>query len=1186
MDKYGKYAITQIKRFESQILEINNKIQDITTYIQTLEGAGFTSDELIRQLEQVTELNKVTELINSIKDRNVLGLAGISDRIFRNDDVARLETRSRRITNPNTGLLIIKNRARNETIGTYEARSSAVSITTERIGPDIKMTFEFTDGLTYDITLENHTIQGLTGREIEEQGVAYMTFVKVQNTVRLQPLSLFINLEAKEYSAYETQGVVLQLDEFMRMLRSMPQGMTVVTDAVGMTVAPLESHNRYVEEYIVDELVRIFKIQLQQVSEDMQGQGLAGSYGQAAITAMSQSNNILESAIVSVDADYEYTLGESKDVIASVAKEPNLSGTYAEKSIPTDLTKRYYPMSTEYGSQPNSTVVVETVRPAFKTSSPVINDIVNRVRVTDLSEDDVALNVELTRTTPLGQKSIACEIRIEVRPSTLTISDMVSHVGFIQPNGTSTTSSQLEYAGIATHQQVSTSSIAFLNMEYVTMNTTSDVRNHVAVVGARKTVSEETYMVAEIDASTILDIGGSTEYNARFNFTYDGVDFDQTIVMSRQYISDMEGTQRLVYRGEIMVGVKSGTAILGYAAKMSNDVPVKRTLNWAVSRMNQTDPQSTDTSFTIQTGAGLSSYPVTEDKLARRPIKMGRDIVLTPICHTNLSVPTGFENRDVFRNAFVPSFSGYNYPSNNDAVIIGGRARPDSIIGPSPSQWFINPQITNYQTGNSSRTITIPDGNNSSVTLLALTMDSNQEQTVRQLTEYNSVTYFMGIRNLRLNSMTMLSVREMALPTGVYSNQKISEDVRRLWSTVDLLREYSSILNEHIQNLDSRVTMVEETLERVIEAIEEISSTLNDLIVSLQPKPDPWGKAGGILGFVSGAVGLFFPIIGTALGVVSQIVVGVGQLLDGDISGGITELVLGSLAAGLGVYKFGKRMMNKFERRTDVKTNFNVKDAGVTIGTSTMLKGSSNVPEYSDKPPSYDEIFGTSMKNKPMSGRLVTSDIETKMVGNEKRVINEEVMLQVYNPSTHTEWERLSLRLTGLGFSGLPSNVVFENRRLREFNEAGFQLSREDGLYVVYKFGDHAERQELTSVEYAELVGGGQVSTDYLNDIEFTYARLDSVDITYPMERDLLLPMLMSCALDPVPQVPTTYKCLVSANEVIKPVTFRANPLNAYQFVKSTNKDSLASRELVERMIDYSYRTDLTLALTDVYIPS
>lgn len=167
----------------------------------------------------------------------------------------------------------------------------------------------------------------------------------------------------------------------------------------------------------------------------------------------------------------------------------------------------------------------------------------------------------------------------------------------------------------------------------------------------------------------------------------------------------------------------------------------------------------------------------------------------------------------------------------------------------------------------------------------------------------------------------ILKGNELTIPTN-FDQIAIPDYILKLKNDIEYLNAYAEYLTVLIADLDRRVTLVEETLEDVIQ-------TINDIIIAITPKSRSLG--GQIMSFCGTAIGMFFPLTGLAISIVAQVYEGTVQLKRGNIVTGVMDIVTGSLMSVLGIRKFNQRMQRKY--------------------------GGTNITK-NDGLPSYDDLFG------------------------------------------------------------------------------------------------------------------------------------------------------------------------------------------------------------------------------------
>lgn len=173
----------------------------------------------------------------------------------------------------------------------------------------------------------------------------------------------------------------------------------------------------------------------------------------------------------------------------------------------------------------------------------------------------------------------------------------------------------------------------------------------------------------------------------------------------------------------------------------------------------------------------------------------------------------------------------------------------------------------------------------------------------------NPQAYF-GYTSTTVNDVTNLILKGQEIVLPIEFNQtSIPDYILTIKNDVAYLAAYAEYLKALIDNLDERVTLVENT-------VDELVSAVNDIISALTPKQRSFG--GQILSFCGTAIGMFFPLTGLAVSIVGQMYEGGVQLKQGNLVTGIMDLATGAVMSALGIRKFKQRMDRKYGTREEL----------------------------------------------------------------------------------------------------------------------------------------------------------------------------------------------------------------------------------------------------------------------------
>lgn len=147
-----------------------------------------------------------------------------------------------------------------------------------------------------------------------------------------------------------------------------------------------------------------------------------------------------------------------------------------------------------------------------------------------------------------------------------------------------------------------------------------------------------------------------------------------------------------------------------------------------------------------------------------------------------------------------------------------------------------------------------------------------------------------------------LSVEDLLFP-GTISNQiNIAETIVNLQTAVRMLEYYSQYLTILLDDTRQRLDYVEQTLNEIVDVLNSMLQSNQGLL----------GRTGSIIGFLGNGIGMFFPLVGLAVNLIGGVIKSVDTITNGDIVTGSLDLVIGGILTSLGVYKWSKRIRNKY----------------------------------------------------------------------------------------------------------------------------------------------------------------------------------------------------------------------------------------------------------------------------------
>lgn len=173
---------------------------------------------------------------------------------------------------------------------------------------------------------------------------------------------------------------------------------------------------------------------------------------------------------------------------------------------------------------------------------------------------------------------------------------------------------------------------------------------------------------------------------------------------------------------------------------------------------------------------------------------------------------------------------------------------------------------------------------------------------------YNRATWIDDDR-AELDEYSMIefniTVSDLFIPNQTQNQLELSDSIIQLRTAVEFLEEFASYVNVLLENVDRRLTYVEDTLDQVINLITgQVSQGKTGV-----------GLAGSIITFLGTGIGMFFPLVGLGVSLVGGLLTSVDRIQQGDIIVGSIDLVIGGLMGTLGIYKYSKKLKAKYGSR-------------------------------------------------------------------------------------------------------------------------------------------------------------------------------------------------------------------------------------------------------------------------------
>lgn len=1234
-----------IDRVASKIDKAIIKINENSEYITVLRDAGFDPDDLLEQIRSMKSLKSLGSVRDYANQLNSNTTTGILDMIIQGKELLQLAEPLglRPISLVTSGVVRISNAVTPYGLTNYTRRSATfeISVVNDDTNSIIKLTVSMLNSEEkLIIEIPYHSVLDVNSQSVIPSTL-FLSYKLDVSTGLVMITGYCVDIDIQNNSVMVSEGVfeLMRLGFVSRFLTDLPYGVLICSSFIpNFYPEPDVQHSILFRSYGTDELFHIFREYTQSTLDGIAKDTLASSYGQAAIAAMATANNVLASTITRNEASYEYTKNSGSAVMqlsqngyVYEVTEATLDGNYEESDLLRWPNVEYadgYDKKKIHFLRLDINVGYEIKDFSYSEGTSKF------IQCNNLSPGNTEGKIILDRLSTNGTSQVECEFAI-MPDVNYILSDAqtprgVIQSGYLRLDGTFTPTTfdynfrprlTWKYAEYPNFDE-GRGQIHFDNCYLPSPSSEDDY----FYIGKKWQRDHRVYLRVRIDASRLLEAGSSTTIEMQIEFTYDGEDYDQNVTLTRRYVNTSNEEQRLVYEGKILIPNIRTYVINGFVTKLNLKPTPKKTLIWSTSNLNTESSSYVQGQYNILTGSeGLRSYLKYDDTYyvtleSNTSIKNGgtdHNRCRVPQIHYDGNLGDDAYTDMVSKNQ-IPVTSPYNYPTRSrEMIIIGKRNSTHKVEGvypdvyiqlPDPISVYVNGRypfgtftFQNFGTGPNADQPLFLDFYSSLQTadrpLRAKVVANNNMQTM---------TCISKSKSLDVKSIRTSSVIELSLPDGVFSNQTLTEDTINIWSVIELLLKYSTNLNEMIENHEARLSMVETTLNEVIDAVNNLSDTLRELISEKEQKPNVFGIIGQVLSFATIAIGMFFPIIGTSIGVLSQIVQGVSSIVDGDVANGALELTLGGAGAALGLYKFGKRLRNKYQMIDQPKVPFNLRDQKVKIGTYSKSQSMLPNKKYNDSPPPYSSIYpDNTSRYDTKTSMIKTSSVSTSIDDlNRKVVDNNSTVLNTYQGCNFSEFDWISILLSSERDNYPPTNIVLETTRDRRFlGEKPYSLLKDEtSMFINCIKNNRGVRVQVSDEDmktnFPSWPNDGLRNFVLLRD---SYSSIGQPNNSLPIDRDILLPMLMAAggtdSRNNAMSKLKTFRMNRSQDEKnwsigIKGISrdvnvldtvleFPTNLQTVYSLIGSTNKDSPGGRDVIDRTIDFWQNNRLVGVLTD-----
>ena len=1111
---------TRLDELEKQVDTLSHTSMDHELYIDTWKNAGFTTTELEEQVDNFNRNASVQTLIDEVNSKNVAIGVGFTELTFKGDELEQMIamcTPGFPKNNLSCGILQISGIL--NAVGQYEYnyknRRIHVIISEDGNGVgnvEIKIP---TIGVNFNFALDNHVVIW-ADKELEVRRKSIiLKYIRSGDKITIYAGKLKVDLKLNKIDESYIQKQELSVVEFLALVQDLPRNMThimtIIPDWDGTDVTTLEI---YLRKNTMNELFDVFSIYVNEASR--QGPlSLASSYAQSAIASLSSTNQILASTILKQAVTYESESGIQDVAIGSSGVDQRV--VQSSEAFP-NASSFSHAITTDQTFIRNVSVRPDSVT-GILSKVKITYDVPNQITIGDENKRMIhfntmntgvgsGINYQLLRKGEGFKTIVKAEIDwVPDQNNAIDLDKMETGV-WIGSSPTDLRSVSLNIDGQGIMNRTSSANIVQAVIDFNEMGCKYKETDRVWVMGKKLNAVFSGSFRIRIDATTLLDIGGAEDLTLTINYKLNGVERKENVACVRRYVNAGGTKQKLVYEGVFGRASKSGIYVLGHVSN------IRKTGNKDAWYTSYGESQIKNGIFvgesmlydkrlmksSILKGKGVEKPP---ERVVCGVNKLGKDVVkgtyyIAPISSQNRYLVNGYDG-------VILGISIFSYFDFDDSVLLFNEQKDADIdIARLDAGFGLSlPTMTDPQTGKAGNT-TISLGPNESLTVPNVLTVS--QISIKGALLDNTVSWLV-VEPMELSITSLLSnqIHELALPNGLYSNIELNEDTIKLIENVEMLKRYSRTLQGLLDDLQLRVSHIENVVDNIIDVVSNINDKLNAFIkqASQAQKPSPWGIAGGIMSFLSTSVGMFFPIIGTAIGVAGQIVEGIGSLTEGDVAAGTMELITGGLAAGLGTYKFGKRMKAKLGSVKVINDGPRPSLGNNKIGTKVKNRLITNGDV--DLPPSYDEAtMGRKVRRKrpQIDFAVQTTSVERVKDATAVKYRLHSSNTQPYQSHSHKEWE-------SLGGSGAVKHAMLDYKVTDECDINGIVLSRKlnGNPRLILNRNGVIEVKELTDVGMRETFGS-KWKDGALNDIMIR--RYENVTYTtssrtnYAMDEDIV----------------------------------------------------------------------------------
>nr|APG79175.1 hypothetical protein 2 [Hubei diptera virus 20] len=1131
----------KVSEAEALVNSMSNRLRDVENFKNDFDEAGLSSDELstLVKLIKFSDASKIFKELLIKQDKQTCN--GLTDFILKSDDVSRLMSMDSMddVSFMNNHVVAIYNMKGENGIVNYNQETSKMNVSIVQDDDNIILKMSASDQEA-QFTVYKHI---LTYLEENQPIMPYGLLLMRKSSGIYYQIVVTLNLDDGSLT-YNRETFTFDDKLWNSFIRDLPLGAKLITDFEISNYLDFEFAKQAIFNYVMNEGIKSLDLEINKRVKNLDNGGVAGAIGQGTVAALSQANKILRSTILKQSAVYEFLGSVKTDLKHSryrqiVDPEPWESFTTefissidamlpAEPPPPpwSKVSDKFhylrfsegikYQIQEKLQTQGTDKVLIVDTIPANDDHTDML--VFNVSRVTQDETTNVTMSVELlydsieivddTNTQMIGYSNDKTGDLDKFEPL-----DII-------PMGHAKKRDIDRMINIHSYGIIPASDQGFEQWTKI-------------VIGTRMTATIKHKLRFRLSASKILDYGSSGSLTCRISFNWNGNKRDLTLSFVRRRVN-LNGKEVLVYEAETSVPDITYSIINGYCTRINvSDVTPNfegltdiDSLDWIESELKVEDHQQI-----YKTGSTLRKINYLFDDLngefPKIKTRMWKDTDINTIdvgdpVYLPIMAYLDDENKYTYKGTDfkITGTHLYNSSSYLDALTIGtvgdfldldDNGQSFSIYGTrGETDLYMNPDygeidwkfdVSSAFGWTAKNGVVIPYTKFVENGLLNPIVFPNYPGTPYTILSVKT--------NFEMTRLVSDSIDELQLPDGILSDLELTENTNELLQTVQLLLKYSTNIQFLINNLSARLENVEKVMGNIVESVKQLSDTLNGLIKALTttPTPSPWGKAGDILGVVSTAIGLFYPLVGTLFGTLAQTITGIGSITEGDIVNGSLEIAIAGLNAGLGLYKLGKRLKNKYKRANVPKEPISgIKDANYKYAYGTQSKSEKLVE---DSPPSYTELFGTK-NHENLYVRTSNIIFEPDLVsGNNVNVV--QFKRSCYNPLGAYEPAERDLINFNDGFSSnfTFEGVVIESGILDIFDKDGTLLRQEYELYMYATVDKVVKKKSLLNDDKFNML---------INDVEKyirirdSYGKLAVNGSTLDYDHDIVLPFIVSHA--------------------------------------------------------------------------